>query len=320
MKDKYIKLVNPEIKYNLKDIDNILKSKNVTNSEWVTKLEEKIKKIHNVRYAVATNSGTMAFMLLYNSLPFKPKKIVMPAFTWGSIKEAVKWLDVKVEWVDIYYQNWAAWFGKRRSMFNKKTLFVPTHTFGNTTLYNNTKNFNFIYDAAHCVGNPAIQGQGLGSFFSFSPAKATTGIEGGMIITNNESIYKKALKKRVIMGRMSEINAYIAFQNLKTYKKRLKNKKKIYNLYKKELSKYGTFQKMCITNYNEIGFVFNDYVDKWYVEGLLYGKMDLRSRYDCPELPDSSYSADIRKHILMLPGNSLGEAKKVVRMFKAYLK
>jgi len=84
MKQDYIKLVNPNINYNIKEIDNILKSKWVTDGKWVRKLEEKIKDIHEVKYAVATSSGTTAAMLLLKSLPFKVETIAMPAFTWGS--------------------------------------------------------------------------------------------------------------------------------------------------------------------------------------------------------------------------------------------
>ena len=316
-----IKIVNPIINYDLKVIDNILKSKNVTNGLWVKKLEDKICEVHNVKYAVATNSGTSAFLLLFNSLPFKPKKVVMPSFTWGSIKEAVKWLGVKVEWVDIDFQDWLAVFGKYRPFLNSKTLFVPTYTFGNyMSLNENSKDFNFIFDAAHCVGNPYVNGQGFGSFFSFSPAKATTGIEGGMVITNDESVYYKALELRTVMGRMSEINAYIAFQNLKTYDKRISVKEKIYNLYKEELKDFGIMQKIGVSNYNELGFVFDDLFDCSLVKTVLITFMDIRCRYDCDEAPDCSVSRDIREHILMLPGNSLREAKIVIKKIKGVLK
>lgn len=310
MKQDYIKLVNPNINYNIKEIDNILKSKWVTDGKWVRKLEEKIKDIHEVKYAVATSSGTTAAMLLLKSLPFKVETIAMPAFTWGSIKQLVDWLGYKVKWVDINPDDWSADF---RGV--KADLYFPTYTFGNFSPY---KWFNhpMIFDAAHCVGNTFVQGQGYGSFFSFSPAKAFTGTEGGMLITNDERVYEKAKYYKRFMGRMEEINAYIALQNLKKRKSILKTKEKIFNYYKEQFNGFGTFQEIYHrSNYNEIGLSFNANCVKEIVVEELKEKMDIRYRYKSDELPNS-YSSLLYAKILMLPGNSMKEAKRVVGFLK----
>lgn len=313
MKKDYIKLIDPNINYNIKEIDNILKSKWVTTGKWVKKLEEEVCKIHNVNYAVATSSGTMACMLLLKSLPIKVETIAMPAFTWDSIKHAVKWLGYKVKWVDINADNWMADFTGV-----KADLYMPTYTFGNFEFYNDDK-FPMIFDAAHCLGNMFVSGEGYGSFFSLSPAKAFTGCEGGILITNNKEVYEKALELRRFMGRLEEINAYICLQNLKKARKIIENKNKIFKYYKEQLNEYGYFQEVNITNYNEIGFVCKDLTERSLLHIELKDKMDIRMRYASPELSISN-STYIFERIIMLPGNSMKEAKQVVKMIKEVLK
>ena len=294
MPDKLIIPAIPDWNDICDDIKNIYESKNLTTGEWVEKVEKKICELHGCKYALLTGSGSLAFLLLLKSLPKQFDKVYMQDFTWNSTKILIEWLyPGKVEYIDVNKETWLA-----EEPDFEESLFIPNMTFGNVKSY---KYPYTIYDSAHCGGLKECNGRGFGEIISFSPAKATTGIEGGALITNNEEIYNKAKILRRFLARITEINARVLYENLLKIENRLKEKKEIYEKYKKNLSDLYTLQKIDgRSTYNEIGLIVknkrDDFIDK------LKEIFDIRLRYE----PNSKLTQNtnyLYNHIIIVPSS-----------------
>ena len=307
-----LKMVQPNIEIDTEFIKKICENKEVTNGENVKELEDKIAELHDVKYSVATNSGTMAFYILFNSLPIKVRKLAMPSYTWFSIKQMVKSLKVDVTWADVNPSDWIADFGEVVDV----DLLMPTLTFGNYKELNYS--IPYIVDATHCTTNIESSKEYknencYGGYLSFSPAKSVTAMEGGMILTNNKEVYESAIKLRRYMGRMGEINAHVALNDLKKIDEKLKLRKEIVKYYSLNLTNVR-FQNFHKSNFNALGVIIP--VDRY--SKLIERMKDvvqIRKRYTCEELPHST-GAELYKYMILLPMSSMEDCKKVVELIK----
>jgi len=76
--------------------------------------------------------------------------------------------------------------------------------------------------------------RGLAEIVSLSFTKVVTGMEGGMILTNNDTLAETATELRRLSGRMGEINALIALDSIKNYEPSVTQF--VINHYKKHIS------------------------------------------------------------------------------------
>jgi nucleoside-diphosphate-sugar epimerase/dTDP-4-amino-4,6-dideoxygalactose transaminase/CBS domain-containing protein len=291
------------------DIKEIYDSRNVSTGKWAEKVEEKIKEIHGCKYALLTSSGTMALMLLLKSIDYSFEKIYMQDFTWNSTKIIVESLfPGMVEYVDVDEETWLA---KEPNL--DKGLFIPTMTFGSI------KNYSYpftIYDSAHCLGNNLCNGRGFGEIFSCSPAKNISGMEGGVLITNDIKIYEKAKNLRRYIGRITEFNARVLYENLIISKKIIENKNNTYQKYLEGLNKDFKLQKIPLNStFNEIGVLIpknrNELIEK--IKDLF----EIRLRYE-PTSVKNKVSNYLYNHILILPSSKEHDINKfILRMNKA---
>ena len=121
----------------------------------------------------------------------------------------------------------------------------------------NKKKLFLIEDCAHAHGS-SIKGinagaKSTGGAFSFFPTKVMTTMEGGMITTNDESIYKRSMslrnqgKRAGNFGglhhdlgnswRILEVSASLGLIQLKKLKTMLRKRKKIFDIYSKVFEK-----------------------------------------------------------------------------------
>jgi dTDP-4-amino-4,6-dideoxygalactose transaminase len=74
-----------------------------------------------------------------------------------------------------------------------------------------------IIDAAHGFGNKFLGKRGIAEVVSLSFTKVVTGMEGGMILTDDDELAETATELRRLSGRMGEINALVAMQSIRDY-------------------------------------------------------------------------------------------------------
>ncbi len=171
---------------------------------YVREFEEKFSAYCGAKYGIATSSGTTALHLALATIGLKKgDEVIIPSFTMIATANAVTYTGAKPVIVDSEPNYWNIDTNKIEQKINKKTkAIVPVHTYGHPA------DMDLILDLAEDHGLYTVEDAaeahgaeykgnktgGLGDMgcFSFYANKIITTGEGGMIVTNNEMLAKKA--------------------------------------------------------------------------------------------------------------------------------
>ncbi|MBI2855208.1 MAG: DegT/DnrJ/EryC1/StrS aminotransferase family protein [Chloroflexi bacterium] len=238
-------------------IDGILESGQLTLGKYTQEFERKFADYVGSKYAVAVNSGTSAIEIILRALDIQGSSVVVPTNTFFATPAAVVHAGGKVIFADAT-QNLCLDPDSLRASIRKDTRaviivhiggLVPPQTAQIERICRD-KGLFLIEDAAHAHGS-SLAGRKAGTFgiagaFSFYPTKVMTSGEGGMITTNDENIYKRALVFRdqgkagflgnihTEMGynwRMSEIHAAIGLSQLARLEEFISDRRAIASVY-----------------------------------------------------------------------------------------
>ena len=194
-----------------KDLDHVIRYLKkpdpiLTNGKKVKEFEENWSKWLGVKYSVFVNSGSSSNLLSMSILKTKfPKggEVIVPPLTWVSDISSVIQNGFKPVFVDINPRTLAIDTKKIIKKINKKTRCIfLTHVQGFNGLTDELikvakkKKIPIIEDVCESHG-AKHNGRKLGSIgwmsnFSFYYAHHMTTIEGGMLCTNDKSVYQKA--------------------------------------------------------------------------------------------------------------------------------
>jgi len=268
--------------------------KKVLDSRWlglglqVKEFEDEVKKFLGAKFLLAVNSGTAALHISLDAFGVGPgDEVIVPSFTFIATIQAILYCGAIPVFCDIYPDTLNTDIEDVRSKLTKKTkVIMPVHYGGlpcrmDDLLEIAKKNkILIVEDAAHAFGS-AYKGKKIGTFgdatcFSFDPIKNITCGEGGAVATNNEKIFLRMQKKRVlgidkdinikniaksfwpyeitISGyryHMNNINAAIGLVQLKKFNEFMRKKRMICQRYDqslREIPALGIFVK----NYEEI--------------------------------------------------------------------
>lgn len=294
------------------DLRDILKTKMVSNDKYVRKLEAELQKIHKVKHAVCFANATTGFNLIFYIL--QPLTVAMPCFTWISTKIGLDMQKINIKYMDITNGTWVVNEQEQKRFYGADYMILNS-TFGNKPIVVYPK--WTIIDSAHCAGHSGFGNLGLAEIISFSPSKTFTGIEGGAVLTNDNKLATELRYYQPIMGRMGEINAKVALNNLRCRDTTFKWKQKVYNLYKQELQGSHIFQE--INDYhalNEIGMLCPLWTKKQWK--LIDKRLEVRKRFD-PNFRYHlcmCYSKYIYNNILILPSYPGCDYKKVIKVIQ----
>ncbi len=189
-------------------IDECLASGRLTLGDNGAELEKAFAEMCGVRYAVAVNSGTSALEIILRSIGVEGREVVVPTNTFYATAGAVLHAGGRARFADCEPDSFALDVDSLRSELGPQTAAVILVHIGGIITPRISEiraicqgaGVPLIEDAAHAHGC-TLQGQAAGSFgraaaFSFYPTKVMTSGEGGMIITDDEAIYKEALVYR----------------------------------------------------------------------------------------------------------------------------
>mgnify|MGYP001339989396 FL=1 len=264
-----------EIKY----LKECIKSTFVSSTgKFVDLFEKKIASYTKSKNAVAIINGTSAIHILLKSLGVKTNdEVIVPSLTFIATANAVKYCGAHPNFVDIEEKNLGICPGKLKKYLEKIVIkkqkysinknngrkikaLVAVHIFGVPCniieIKNICKKYNIkvIEDAAEALGSFYLK-KHLGNFteggvISFNGNKTITAGNGGIIITNNNSLAKKIKHLSTTAKieskweydhdeigynyRLSNINAAIGCAQIENIKKILIAKKKNYDLYQKQ--------------------------------------------------------------------------------------
>ncbi len=243
---------------------------------FILKFENSFKKIVSRRYSAAVSNGTAAIDIAIKTLNLrKGDEIIVPNFTIISCLNEIIREGIKPIFIDADPNTFNIDTDQIESKITKKTkAILIVHIYGLPvnldkiiTLKNKYK-LKLIEDCAEQLGQ-TYKRKPIGSFgdistFSFYANKHITTGEGGMIVTNNKSYYKKFLELRNIcfslkkprfihddIGwnyRMTNMQAAIGYAQLKKLRYFIKKKRKIGNYYSEELQKISDLQLPVLSN------------------------------------------------------------------------
>ena len=185
-----------------------LSSSNLYGGKYVKIFEKQIAHFLNVKYAVAINSGTSALYASLLSLNIKSgDEVIVPSFSFTATASAVVATGATPVFVDISSSNYNVDLSSIKSNITKKTkAIIPVHLYGHPvdvdliTEITSPNHIAIVEDGAQSLGS-SINGKKCGTLgnlgcTSLYPTKVITSGEGGVITTNDETLYEELLRIR----------------------------------------------------------------------------------------------------------------------------
>ena len=354
------------------EVKKCLKSTFVSSAGNMTKIfENKINHLTKSKFSIALINGTSALHLSLKSLGIKNNdEVLTPSLTFAGTTNAIIMSGAIPHFIESEYESLGVdplklekYLSKNSTIrngtcYNKKTgrkisALVVVHVFGHPAkidkLLKISKKFKLplIEDAAECIGS-FFKKKHLGTFgkigvISFNGNKTITTGGGGVILTNNSKIYKKALhlslggKKKHKWEyihdeagynyRMPAINASIGIAQLKKLNKLIKYKRNLYRKYSRNFKNISGFEllkepKNSFSNYwlqtillsKKLSKLKNQILSNTNLKNIMtrpiWRPMHLMKCYKHFPKMKLQVSEDIYSRVINLPSSpSLGEKK-----------
>lgn len=182
---------------------DVLKSDYLTTGPKITEFEKKVADYVGAKYAVAVNSGTAALHIACLAAGIKEgDEVITSPITFAASSNCVLYCGGTPVFADIDEETYnIASEEIEKKLTDKTKAIIPVHYTGQPCdmdrIWAIAKAHNLIVieDAAHALG-ASYKGKMIGSqsdmtCFSFHPVKPITTGEGGMVVTNNEELYKR---------------------------------------------------------------------------------------------------------------------------------
>lgn len=183
-----------------------LRSDWLTTGPKVVEFEERFAARVGAKYAVTVSNGTFALQTAFSTLKLQPgDEVLVPSITFAATANAVVFHGGKPVFVDVSPDTLLIDPDDLKKKISERTRAVIAVDYaGQPCEYDEIRmlcrknNLPLIADSCHALG-AEYHGKPLGSLasmtvFSFHPVKHITTGEGGMITTDDESLYN-ALKR-----------------------------------------------------------------------------------------------------------------------------
>lgn len=185
-----------------------LKSDYLTCGPEITALEEKLCRVTGAKYAVVCSNGTAALHMACQAAGVaEGDEVITTPITFAASANCALYCGAKPVFADIDEKTYNIDPTEVARKVTERTKAVVAVDFTGQAVDLNPlrrlcgeRGIVLIEDGAHSIGT-TYDGQGVGSIadmttFSFHPVKTVTGGEGGAVLTNDETYYKKLLLYR----------------------------------------------------------------------------------------------------------------------------
>ena len=318
-------------------IDGIYESGWLTNNgPLVQELEKRLEKYLDVKNVVLVSGGTAALELAYKVLDLSGEVITTP-YSFVATTNSLVYSSLKPVFADIDPETYNLNPANIEPLINENvSAIVPVHIYGNACEVEKIKdiakhyNLKVVYDAAHAFDvrykNSSLLGYGDISAISFHATKMFHTIEGGAIITNDDTIAEKAKQLRNhgmsstdegrdagTNSKMNEIEAAMGLCMLDDMEKIIKGRRNVMAYYKEKLEGIVQFQKQNSNATQSVSYfsvLFKSEAQMLHVQDSLSANNINSKRYFYPSLDTLSYveplkpmevSRGIASRILCLP-------------------
>jgi len=243
------------------------------NGEYVQLLQRELVEHLSTKDLVLVSNGTLAIELALKVLEIKGEVITTP-FTFPATTNAILWEGLTPVFADIDPETFNIDPREVEKRITQKTsAILAVHVFGNPCYVKELQEIahrhdvKLIYDAAAAFGveyeyQPVLDYGDL-SILSLHATKVFHTIEGGAIAVKDETLSEKlrllrdhgikSAEQVAIVGtnaKMNEFQAVMGICNLKYVDEKIQRRKRLYEYYKRKLSKYVKFQKLTASKYN----------------------------------------------------------------------
>ncbi len=252
-------------KQEYKYIKKVLNSAFPNEGPLTIEFQNKIADLVGAKYALAVPNATSAMFLSMKAIGIGPgDEVIVPDLTFIATANAVEMTGARAVLCDVDPSTLTINISACEKVITKKTrAIIPVHVSGRgadmKTILRLSKKYNIsvIEDAAEALmskkGNKYLGTFGVTGCFSFSPAKIITTGQGGIIVTDDKSIYKKIVElkdqgrdKRGTGGddihtgigynfKFTDLQAAVGLGQLTMLSARIKKMKKNHILYKEKL-------------------------------------------------------------------------------------
>ena len=346
----------------VKDFKKNIKKGDFILGNEVKNFENKFASFCGAKYAVGCANGTDAITIALKALNLpKNSEVIIPAMTFCATAFAIINANLKPVLVDIDYLKPTISINKIKKKINSKTkVIMPVHLYGSSAdlqsikkLINN-KNIKIIDDCAQSHGayddsikiKKKIGSTTDASCFSFYPGKNLGAYgDAGIITTNNSKYYNKMKKIRNLgsekkfihdcigmNSRLDTIQATILSKKLSMLNVINKNKKKIAEFYKKNISNKKItkllYSKSCV--YHQYVILVKDRskliktLSKNYIPyGLHYpypiNKLDaLKKMFKNEKFPNAERLGEECVSLPVDPNLSIANLKKITKVLNSF--
>lgn len=291
---KKIALAGPDITQ--KEVDYVVDAvKNgwyETYDMHIKKLEKTFAEYLGAKYAIATYCGTHALHLATIALELKAgDEVIVTDQSYIATAQAVSYVGAKCVFVDINPNTLCIEPALiEKAITNKTKAIMLVHFAGMAADMDSIMqiaskyNLKVIEDACQLVGgkykNKHVGTIGDIGAFSFQGAKIAVGGEGGMFVTNDESLYKRALHYGTFCRndtiaylwsddvgynyRIANVTAALILAQVERIEELIRKKRNIYEWYHKYLEHCKTIELLninedCQSNYAYVvGYLTNE--------------------------------------------------------------
>jgi dTDP-4-amino-4,6-dideoxygalactose transaminase len=194
-----------------KYLEEVLKSGWLTTAGKTLEFEKKFAEYIGVKYACAVNSCTAALHLGIDALGIKSgDKVLIPSMTFTATAEVVRYMGAEIIPLDVEYRTnllTPAIVESALAKHPEAKLVIVVHYAGQATQIEEIiqlckkRGVKVMEDAAHAFPTK-YNARYIGNFgdvtcFSFYANKTITTGEGGMLVTDDEVIYKRVKTMRL---------------------------------------------------------------------------------------------------------------------------
>lgn len=187
-------------------INQLHKSISIYNrSGVIQEFEDEFSKYHNRRYGLLSNSGTSAIFSMYEAINLHPgDEVLCPAYTFHATVSPMMYMGAIPIFCDSDDEGNMSYDDLKSKVTNRTKAVIVTHMWGVPTRdirkiadFCRKNNLILFEDCSHAHG-ASIQGKKVGSFgdaasWSLQGPKIISGGEGGIMLTDNQNMYSRAL-------------------------------------------------------------------------------------------------------------------------------
>jgi perosamine synthetase len=203
-------------------------SNELVKGEFASRLERAFSRRFNVKYSIATNLGRSAIYLGLIGLGLKPgDEVILPSFGCLAMLQPILKIGCKPVFADINDDLNIDPNSIEKCMSDKTRVIIMAHLCGKTANIKQImdiakeKGIVVLDDAAQACGakygEKFVGTHGHIGIFSFGMGKNIMATQGGMLVTNSEEIFEKAVKtelqeesSREVLKRV--VNVFLEFR------------------------------------------------------------------------------------------------------------